>query len=119
MITQEDTIFVAGMDANTTENDIAGHFGAIGLIKVSFCKILCIHHFLNLIFTIQKDKRTMAPKIWMYKHKDSGIFKGEATVTYIDPNAAQSAIEWFDGGNFNGKCFKIVLMQCMLIYKFD
>ena len=34
MVTQEDTIFVAGMDVNTSENDIAGNFGAIGLIKV-------------------------------------------------------------------------------------
>lgn len=35
MITQEDTIFVAGMDPSTTEQDIETHFGAIGIIKVS------------------------------------------------------------------------------------
>lgn len=34
MITQEDTIFVAGMNTEATEEDIANHFGAIGLIKV-------------------------------------------------------------------------------------
>lgn len=34
MITQEDTIFVSGMNPQTTEDDIANHFGAIGLIKV-------------------------------------------------------------------------------------
>lgn len=36
MVTQEDTIFVAGMNPQTTENDIADHFGAIGIIKVRF-----------------------------------------------------------------------------------
>lgn len=36
MVTQEDTIFVSGMTPETTEDDIATHFGAIGLIKVRF-----------------------------------------------------------------------------------
>lgn len=35
MITQEDTIFVSGMNPQTTEDDIANHFGAIGIIKVN------------------------------------------------------------------------------------
>lgn len=35
MIIQEDTIFVSGMSSQTTEEDIACHFGAIGIIKVS------------------------------------------------------------------------------------
>jgi RNA-binding protein FUS len=35
MVTQEDTIFVSGMDATITEEEICQHFGAIGLIKVS------------------------------------------------------------------------------------
>ena len=33
--------------------------------------------------------------------------KGEATVTYEDPNAAQSAIQWFDGKKFNGNTIKV------------
>lgn len=35
MVTQEDTIFVSGMNAETNEDEIANHFGAIGIIKVS------------------------------------------------------------------------------------
>lgn len=35
MVTQEDTIFVSGMDPEATELDIETHFGAIGIIKVS------------------------------------------------------------------------------------
>uniref|UniRef100_A0ABK9MIT2 RNA-binding protein cabeza n=2 Tax=Glossina morsitans morsitans TaxID=37546 RepID=A0ABK9MIT2_GLOMM len=91
MITQEDTIFVSGMDPGATEMDIETHFGAIGIIK--------------------KDKRTMKPKIWLYRHKDTGLSKGEATVTYDDINAAQSAIAWFDGRDFNGCIIKVSLAQ--------
>lgn len=35
MVVQEDTIFVSGMDTQTTEEEIISHFGAIGIIKVS------------------------------------------------------------------------------------
>lgn len=34
MVTQEDTIFVAGMNPDSTEEEIADHFGSIGIIKV-------------------------------------------------------------------------------------
>lgn len=36
MVTQEDTIFVSGMNTEITEEEICEHFGAIGIIKV--CK---------------------------------------------------------------------------------
>ncbi|XP_037028405.1 RNA-binding protein cabeza isoform X8 [Bradysia coprophila] len=91
MITQEDTIFIAGMNPSATEEDIANHFGAIGIIK--------------------KDKKTMKPKIWLYRNKETGDSKGEATVTYDDANAAKSAIEWFDGREFNGETVRVSLAQ--------
>jgi RNA-binding protein FUS len=34
MVTQEDTIFVSGMDPSISEEEICQHFGAIGVIKV-------------------------------------------------------------------------------------
>ncbi len=37
LITQEDTIFISGMNPRTTEGEIKQHFGAIGLIKVKLC----------------------------------------------------------------------------------
>ncbi len=46
---------------------------------------------------LQTDKRSGKPRIWIYKDKMTGQPKGEATVTYDDPNAAQSAITWFGG----------------------
>lgn len=77
MIEQVDTVFISGMPPHVTEHEIEQHFGAIGLIK--------------------KDKKTMKPRIWIYNDKVTGKSKGEATVTYDDPNAASSAINWFNG----------------------
>ena len=78
LIEQVDTVFISGMPPHVTELEIEQHFGAIGLIK--------------------KDKKTMKPRIWIYNDKVTGKSKGEATVTYDDPNAARSSIDWFNGG---------------------
>lgn len=59
----------------------------------------------------QHDKRTGKPKIWMYKDKNTGKSKGEATVTYDDQNAARSAISWFDGKDFKGCTIKVQIAQ--------
>lgn len=53
----------------------------------------------------------MKPKIWLYRNKETGESKGEATITYDDANAAQSAISWFDNKNFNGATIKVSLAQ--------
>lgn len=55
------------------------------------------------------DKRTQKRKVWLYKDKATGESKGEATVTYDDANAAQSAITWFDGKEFRGSVIKVQL----------
>lgn len=48
MVTQEDTIFVSGMDPGTDEMAIETHFGAIGIIKVSSqTYIYIIYHYAN------------------------------------------------------------------------
>lgn len=53
----------------------------------------------------------MKPKIWLYKNKETGMSKGEATVTYDDANAAASAINWFDNKDFNGASIRVSLAQ--------
>ena len=60
---------------------------------------------------LQKDKRTQKPKIWIYKDKATGCGKGEATITYDDSHTATSAIDWFDGKDFNGSVVKVQLAQ--------
>lgn len=79
------------MEETADENEIAHHFGAIGIIK--------------------KDKKTQKPKIWIYRDKQSGASKGECTITYDDPHTASSAIEWFDGKEFKGNTIKVSLAQ--------
>ena len=49
---------------------------------------------------LQDKKRRGQPKIWLYRDKTTGEFKGEATVTYDDPYAASSAPSWFDSKEF-------------------
>ncbi|GKA21870.1 transcription initiation factor TFIID subunit 15-like protein [Tanacetum coccineum] len=39
----------------------------------------------------EADKRTGRPKIWIYRDKVTNEPKGDATVTYEDPYAAQAA----------------------------
>lgn len=65
----------------------------------------------HLYWLQQKDKKTGKPKIWLYRNKETGESKGEATITYDDSNAAQSAISWFDSKNFNGVSIKVSLAQ--------
>ena len=83
----DNQIYISGMANNLSEEDIAQFFGSIGIIKT--------------------DKRSGKPKIWIYKDRNTGMQKGEATVTYDDPAAAQSAISWFDGKDFNGYTIKV------------
>lgn len=63
------------------------------------------------MFNKQKDKKTGKPKIWLYRNKETGESKGEATITYDDSNAAKSAISWFDNKNFNGASIHVSLAQ--------
>lgn len=88
---QHDTIFVAGLPEDVTDSQIADYFGAIGLIKI--------------------DKKTGRQKIWIYKDKETGRGKGEATVTYDDPPTANSAIQWFNGKDFHGKPITVQMAE--------
>jgi RNA recognition motif-containing protein len=53
--------------------------------------------FFVCFFSLQTDKRTGKPKVWIYKDKISGRPKGEATITYDDSETAKAAINWFNG----------------------
>lgn len=68
-------------------------------------------------FIEQKDKKTGALKIWIYKDKTTGEGKGEATVTYEDEQAAQAAIGWFNGTTtrmvFSFTATKISVLFCL------
>ncbi len=50
-----DMVYVSGLPSNTTEEDIAAHFGSIGLLK--------------------EDKKKNKPKIWLYRDKGTNQLK--------------------------------------------
>ena len=86
-VVSNNRIYASGLPTNLTKEDIVSFFGSVGVIK--------------------NDRRTGKPNIWIYKNRDTGEQKGEATVTYDDPAAAESAITWFDGKDFNGMKIKV------------
>ncbi len=59
----------------------------------------------------QDKKRRGQPKIWLYKDKATGEFKGEATVTYEDAFAASSAPSWFNDKEWKGELI-LLLIAC-------
>lgn len=42
-------------------------------------------------------KNPPKPKVWLYRNKLTHQLKGDGTVTYEDPCAADGAIKWFNG----------------------
>lgn len=64
MITQEDTIFVAGMDPSTTEQDIETHFGAIGIIKVNCGTIYDFECRPRTKRIVQKQQTRVLVHVW-------------------------------------------------------
>ena len=57
-----DMIYISGLPTDTNEAEIAAHFGSIGVVKF--------------------DKKQDKHKVWLYRDKATGGFKGDCTVTY-------------------------------------
>ncbi|CAD7700839.1 unnamed protein product [Ostreobium quekettii] len=86
-----DTVYISNLPASITEQDLAEYFGSIGVIKT--------------------DKKLRKPKIWLYRDKATGALKGDGTVTYEDPFAAASALQWFNDKEFKGSVLKVCLAE--------
>lgn len=50
----------------------------------------------------KKGERFKSEKVWLYRNKSTGEPKGDATVTYEDPQTATAAVKWFNGQKFKG-----------------
>lgn len=85
------SVYVCNLPPGTDEDMLAEYFGTIGLLK--------------------KDKRTGRPKIWLYRDKVTNEPKGDATVTYEDPYAAQAAVEWFNNKDFHGAIIEVLMAE--------
>lgn len=79
-----DTVYISGFPEDITEPEIAEYFGSIGVLK------------------LDKKARPPKPKIWLYRDKTTGALKGDGTVSYEDPFAAGSAVEWFNNKEWKG-----------------
>lgn len=111
----DDSVFVAGLPESVTESEIETFFGSIGVIKVSFFNQLTYVKTLTFLIVVQIDKKTGKPKIWLFKDRDTGAPKGEATITYDDPSAASAAIQWFNGSHlFLDKSVFVILNFVLL-----
>ena len=78
-----DTVYVAGLPLDTTEHELAQYFGQTGAIKT--------------------DQQTGLLNIWIYKDGHTGLPKGDAIVSYQDPYAAASAIQYFHQRPLRGR----------------
>lgn len=81
MITQEDTIFVSGMSPETNEDEIANHFGAIGIIKVS------ANHLTYYCFTAF----VLLPRLSPYAENYFQYGEVNASTTHTNPVLFSSA----------------------------
>ena len=96
----EDTtnrIFIKGFDAeSTSEDDLREVFCGIGIIS-------------------RVRQKTGYPEDWPFAVKiyrdEQGNKKDEAVITYDDPHAAQSAPEFYNGYEFNGKKLHVSIAQ--------
>ncbi|XP_068157428.1 RNA-binding protein FUS isoform X2 [Drosophila tropicalis] len=82
------TIFVLGMRLNVTKNDILMFFSSVGMIEV--------------------NEHAKRPKIFVYKNRQTGRSKGEATITYISPFMAEMAIRCLNGSKFMGETITVL-----------
>ncbi|OXB76462.1 UNVERIFIED_CONTAM: hypothetical protein H355_014177, partial [Colinus virginianus] len=85
------SVYVQGLNDNVTLEDLADFFKQCGIVKM--------------------NKRTGQPMIHLYIDKETGKPKGDATVSYDDPSTAKTAVEWFDGKDFQGSKLKVSLTR--------
>ncbi|EDW82915.1 uncharacterized protein Dwil_GK21292 [Drosophila willistoni] len=84
---EPETIFVLGMRLSVTKNDIRMFFSSVGMIAVDHAS---------------------KPRIFVYKNKQNGRSKGEATITYISPFMAEMAIRCLNGSKFKGETITVL-----------
>jgi len=79
----ENTIYVSGLPTDVNARDLAEFFGSVGTLKKS-----------------KKNYNQGEPVLHIYKNKQTGRPKGDATISYEEAETAQAAIRWFHGNPY-------------------
>ncbi|TGZ39807.1 hypothetical protein CRM22_011259 [Opisthorchis felineus] len=82
---REDTVFVSNLPQTIDHETMKAQFGVIGKIKI--------------------NSKSGMPMVWIFKEK--GVPKGEALVTYEDPQSVQAAIKYFAEHEFLGRKIEV------------
>lgn len=93
-VSMDGKIYVSGLPPHTTEDMLAEHFSMSGKIA-------------------RKRQARGYPDQWPPNIKlyvgERGEFRGDALVTYEDPNASLTAPGFYDGGDFHGSTISVQL----------
>ena len=73
-------VFVEGLPLNVQIKDVVRYFSTVGRIKL--------------------DRESRSPRVWLYKNKVTGELTGEATVTYVNRETQNLALESYNGRLF-------------------
>lgn len=76
--TDHNWVYVEGIPSDATAEEISSHFAKCGVIAI--------------------DPRTLEPKIKIYRDKESGLNKGDASVCYANADSVPLALQVLDGG---------------------
>lgn len=70
-------------------------------------KIPALVEFFSTAGRVKADRLTKAPRVWLYHDKATGRPTGECTVTFCDHESQATALQMFNGQNYEGCTLKV------------
>ncbi|XP_066509251.1 RNA-binding protein EWS-like isoform X2 [Hoplias malabaricus] len=92
---ENSTIYITGLTENATLPEMADFFKHTGPIRI--------------------NRRLGQPAINIYTDRETGKPKGDATLSYEEPQVARAAVEHFDGKEFQGRRLKVSMARRKMV----